>query len=96
MELPRAPALSDGSWDLLVAPFLYDTPIDYCVRALKFHGETAFGRLLGLLVAHLGAAQERIFECGIDLPHRLCGRALGVSVLVAFGHGRSLSCLGAW
>ena len=50
-ELPRAPALSDGSWDLLVAPFLYDTPIDYCVRALKFHGETAFGRLLGLLVA---------------------------------------------
>lgn len=38
-------------WELLVAPHLYAWPIDHCVRTLKFEGDTACGRLLGLLLA---------------------------------------------
>lgn len=40
-----------ATWTLLVAPCRYDYPIDHCVRALKFHGEAACGRLLGMLIA---------------------------------------------
>ena len=38
-------------WELLVVPHRYAWPIDHCVRALKFEGDTACGRLLGLLLA---------------------------------------------
>lgn len=63
-ELPAQPAepllhASAGGvpWALLVAPYRYDYPIDHCVRTLKFHGEAACGRLLGMLLAR----HRRIF-----------------------------------
>lgn len=51
--LPRrgGQPLASPPWELLVAPYRYAWPIDHCVRALKFHGEAACGRLLGLLLA---------------------------------------------
>ncbi|MBX3683987.1 MAG: hypothetical protein KF731_15295, partial [Thauera sp.] len=54
-----APALRMPPCDFLVAPLRYDWPIDHCVQALKFHGETAHGRLLGLLLAQARRAVTR-------------------------------------
>ena len=45
------------------------------------------GIVVGLLVAHLGAAQQRILQRGIDLPNGLGGRMLAFGGLMGFGHG---------
>lgn len=50
-ESVRHEAARATPWVLLIAPYRYDYPIDHCVRALKFHGEAACGRLLGMLLA---------------------------------------------
>jgi ComF family protein len=53
------PARFPAPWSLVIAPFRYDWPIDRCVQALKFHGELAYGRLLGLLIARTRSRVDR-------------------------------------
>ncbi|MBX3694814.1 MAG: hypothetical protein KF790_06545, partial [Steroidobacteraceae bacterium] len=54
--LERRPTTGAAPWSLVVAPYRYDYPVDHCVRALKFHGDAASGRLLGMLIARERAA----------------------------------------
>lgn len=51
--------------ECIVVPFSYAFPVDYCIRALKFHGERVYARVLGMLLA-----QARR-ELNIALPELL-------------------------
>ena len=50
------------AFDLVCCPWRFDFPVDALVRALKFHGERAYARLLGTLLA-----RERL-HCDAPLP----------------------------
>lgn len=53
-ELPRVAigdAFESRAFELVCCPWRFDFPVDALVRALKFHGERAYARLLGTLLA---------------------------------------------
>jgi ComF family protein len=53
-ELPRTDPgdeFQTRAFDLVCCPWRFDFPVDALVRALKFHGERAYARLLGTLLA---------------------------------------------
>jgi ComF family protein len=97
-ELPRAPA--DAQFDTEVfervcCPWRFEFPVDALVRALKFHGERAYARLLGTLLA-----RERLC-CAAPLPDlvvpvplhalRLRGRGYNQAAELACFAARELS-----
>ena len=49
--LPRAGPFALPSFATVVCPWLYAYPIDHCIQALKFHGERAWARVFGRLLA---------------------------------------------
>lgn len=57
------------SFQRACAPFLYQTPVDFLIKGLKFHGRLAHARLLGeLLGAELAARSEPLPQALIPLP----------------------------
>jgi ComF family protein len=55
---PHAPhSAHHAPWACLVAPYRYAFPVDHCVRALKFHGQLEYGRVLGTLIAEARRAR---------------------------------------
>jgi ComF family protein len=64
-ELPRTDPgdeFQSRAFELVCCPWRFEFPIDALVRALKFHGERAYARLLGTLLA-----RERA-QCAALLP----------------------------
>ena len=64
-ELPRVEpgdSFESRAFDLVCCPWRFDFPVDALVRALKFHGERAYARLLGTLLA-----RERL-HCEAPFP----------------------------
>jgi ComF family protein len=50
-SLPRAGPFALPPFTAVVCPWLYAYPIDHCIQALKFQGERAWARVLGVLLA---------------------------------------------
>lgn len=57
------------AFDRIIAPFLYQPPMDYLIKALKFQGRLAFARLLGGLLGRIIAERgEPQPECLLPVP----------------------------
>lgn len=57
------------AFDRTIAPFLYQPPMDYLIKALKFQGRLPFARLLGgLLGQRIAERSEPLPECLLPVP----------------------------
>jgi ComF family protein len=95
----RCPRLT-VAWhvDAVVAPFVYEAPLDGYVRALKYRGARNLGRALGLLLAaevrggdvdalvavplHRRRLRERGYNQGVEIA-RPMSRALGLPLFLS-------------
>lgn len=89
--LPRhaVPLDPQSGW---YAPYEYAPPVDHAIRQLKFHGEIAYARLFGQLLARarLGSALPDLL---VPIPlhdRRLAGRGYNQAALIAHHAARVL------
>jgi len=54
----------------ILAPFRYDPPVDYLIRALKYHAQLHYARVLGLLLAGyiVRTAKTDSIDCAVPVP----------------------------
>ena len=73
-------------------PFIYESPSDYIVHQLKYHGSLKFGRAMGELLANSleGAASPDLLIPVPQHPHRLRQRGFNHAMLIADTTGRRL------
>lgn len=56
-------------FDRALAPFLYDYPLDHLIHAFKYGAVLAYGRVLGMLMAHyVCARQEPLPQALLPVP----------------------------
>ncbi len=84
-----------AAFDLVCCPWSFDFPVDAMIRALKFHGERSYARLLGALLArarlrHGATLPEKIVPVPLH-PLRLRTRGYNQAAELARFAARELS-----
>jgi len=98
LSLPRPArslAASPAALDRDYAPFTYAFPMDHLVRALKYRGQLAAGRVLGSLLAEdaLALGLHLDVDCLVPVPlhpFRHAGRGYNQAAEIARWAGRAL------